>query len=202
MNSTAKRLCAVQLQQTAVGQQVHTNLVIAMCGIAKVFVGELVETGTCTEPLHASTMLSGFVGCRPEHRAWDWQALLPFKPMRYDHAAVARSLVDGLIAAACSPEPCRESGRRRASAAIALGGGVSGAGQGRPCAAPQRRQAIVAVTWRLGQQTGCMAAWGQRVCRLNEARPIPALRQMCCMLCCWVSAAHSWSLGSCLAFCT
>ncbi len=41
--------CAVQLQQTAVGQQVHTNLVIAMCGIAKVFVGELVETGACTE---------------------------------------------------------------------------------------------------------------------------------------------------------
>ena len=45
LGSAHRARAAVQLQQTAVGQQVHTNLVIAMCGIAKVFVGELIETG-------------------------------------------------------------------------------------------------------------------------------------------------------------
>jgi hypothetical protein len=50
---------AAQLQQTAAGQQVHMNLVIAMCGIAKVFVGELVETGAPDiGPSHAQTLQS------------------------------------------------------------------------------------------------------------------------------------------------
>ncbi len=49
IGSAESTRAAVQLQQTAVGQQVHTNLVIAMCGIAKVFVGELIETGVHTQ---------------------------------------------------------------------------------------------------------------------------------------------------------
>lgn len=42
----------MQLQQTIVGQQVNLNMTIVMCGIAKIFVGELVETGA--RPFHAS----------------------------------------------------------------------------------------------------------------------------------------------------
>jgi hTAFII28-like protein conserved region len=38
-------LCLTQLQQTIVGQQVNLNMTIVMCGIAKVFVGELIEAG-------------------------------------------------------------------------------------------------------------------------------------------------------------
>lgn len=38
-------LCLMQLQQTIVGQQVNLNMTIVMCGIAKVFVGELIEAG-------------------------------------------------------------------------------------------------------------------------------------------------------------
>lgn len=35
----------LQLQQTIVGQQVNLNMTIVMCGITKVFVGELIEAG-------------------------------------------------------------------------------------------------------------------------------------------------------------
>ena len=37
--------CLMQLQQTIAGQQVNLNMTIVMCGIAKVFVGELIEAG-------------------------------------------------------------------------------------------------------------------------------------------------------------
>ena len=38
-------MALMQLQQTIVGQQVNLNMTIVMCGIAKVFVGELIEAG-------------------------------------------------------------------------------------------------------------------------------------------------------------
>ena len=35
----------VQLQQTVASQMINMNMVIVMCGISKVFVGELIEKG-------------------------------------------------------------------------------------------------------------------------------------------------------------
>lgn len=35
----------MQLQQTVASQMINMNMVIVMCGISKVFVGELVEKG-------------------------------------------------------------------------------------------------------------------------------------------------------------
>ena len=43
-------LAAVQLQQTIVGQQVSVNTALVMCGISKVFVGQLIETGKPSYP--------------------------------------------------------------------------------------------------------------------------------------------------------
>jgi hTAFII28-like protein conserved region len=45
-------LCLMQLQQTIVGQQVNLNMTIVMCGIAKVFVGELIEAGVVGMCMH------------------------------------------------------------------------------------------------------------------------------------------------------
>ena len=58
---SSKFPASVQLQQTAAGQQVHMNLVIAMCGVAKVFVGELVETGA-----RPATAIFTIIPCRTE----------------------------------------------------------------------------------------------------------------------------------------
>lgn len=38
----------MQLQQTVASQMINMNMVIVMCGISKVFVGELVEKGALT----------------------------------------------------------------------------------------------------------------------------------------------------------
>ena len=41
----ARVAAGLQLQQTIVGQQVSVNTALVMCGISKVFVGEVVEMG-------------------------------------------------------------------------------------------------------------------------------------------------------------
>ena len=40
----------VQVLQTIAGQNIPPNIQLVMRGLAKVFVGELVETGRCPEP--------------------------------------------------------------------------------------------------------------------------------------------------------
>ena len=141
--------CAVQLQQTAVGQQVHTNLVIAMCGIAKVFVGELIETGVRTElqkllgvsrdPCDSATHSP------PRFRPLATIALL-LVAIATCNARSKQGTADAMRCAACSPDHSRGPGRRRTPEAVALGGCVPGARQGWPSAAPPARQAVAAVT--------------------------------------------------------
>ena len=50
---------APQLQQTVASQMVNMNMVIVMCGISKVFVGELVEKGVLAGGLSRVSRVSG-----------------------------------------------------------------------------------------------------------------------------------------------